>query len=104
MKRLPEGLGPVIPLDRKNRRTLHRQVYDGYREAILDGRLRPGQRLPSTRTLARDLQISRIPVITAFEQLTAEGYVESRVGAGSFVSAALPDAVPIGRRGKAPAR
>src|SRR5262245_36802696 len=89
MKRAPDGLGPIVPLDRRLGKPLHRQLYDGYRDAILDGRLRPGQRLPSTRMLARDLQVSRIPVVTAFEQLAAEGYVESRVGAGSFVSAAL---------------
>ena len=91
MKRPPDGLGPIIPLDRRLARPLHRQLYDGYREAIVDGRLRPGHRLPSTRTLARDLQISRMPVVIAFEQLVAEGYLESRVGAGSFVSSALPD-------------
>jgi len=91
MKRPPEGLGPVVALDRRLARPLHRQLYDGYREAILDGRLRPGQRLPSTRSLAQDLLVSRVPVVMAFEQLVAEGYVESRVGAGSFVSAALPD-------------
>jgi len=95
MKRPPEGLGPIVTLDRRLTRPLHRQVYDGYREAILDGRLRPGQRLPSTRTLAEDLHISRIPAVMAFEQLAAEGYVESRVGAGSFVSAALPDLPPV---------
>jgi GntR family transcriptional regulator/MocR family aminotransferase len=98
MKRPPEGLGPVVSLDRRLARPLHRQLYDGYRDAILDGRLRPGQRLPSTRSLAQDLQISRIPVIMAFEQLVAEGYVESRVGAGSFVSAALPDSPPAHTR------
>jgi len=92
MKRPPEGLGPVVALDRRARRPLHRQLYDGYRDAILDGRLRPGSRLPSTRMLAEELQISRIPVVTAFEQLVAEGYVESRVGAGSFVAAILPAA------------
>jgi GntR family transcriptional regulator/MocR family aminotransferase len=95
MRRPPDGLGPIVTLDRRLRRPLHRQLYDGYREAILDGRLRPGQRLPSTRTLAQDLQISRIPAIMAFEQLLAEGYLESRVGAGSFVSAALPDQPPV---------
>jgi len=101
MKRPPEGLGPVVTLDRRLARPLHRQLYDAYREAILDGRLRPGQRLPSTRTLADDLQISRIPAVMAFEQLLAEGYVASRVGAGSFVSAALPDQAPAhtGRKG-----
>lgn len=89
MKRPPEGLGPIIALDRRSKTPLHRQLYDGYREAIVDGRLAPGQRLPSTRSLARELAVSRMPVVIAFEQLVAEGYVESRVGAGSFVSKAL---------------
>jgi GntR family transcriptional regulator/MocR family aminotransferase len=102
MKRPPDGLGPIVALDRRLARPLHRQLYEGYREAILDGRLRPGQRLPSTRTLAHELQISRIPVVTAFEQLVAEGYVESRVGAGSFVSPALPDQ-PGASSGRKPA-
>jgi GntR family transcriptional regulator/MocR family aminotransferase len=98
MKRPPDGLGPIVALDRRLAMPLHRQLYDGYRAAILDGRLRPGQRLPSTRTLAHELDVSRIPVVTAFEQLVAEGYVESRVGAGSFVSPALwePPAAPPG--------
>ena len=90
MKRPPEGLGPVVSLDRRLAQPLHRQLYDGYRAAILDGRLRPGARLPSTRTLAAELGVSRIPVVTAFEQLLAEGYIASRVGAGSFVSPSLP--------------
>jgi GntR family transcriptional regulator / MocR family aminotransferase len=99
MKRPPEGLGPAVAVDRRLLLPLHRQIYDGYREAILDGRLRPGQRLPATRTLAQELRVSRIPVVTAFEQLVAEGYLESRVGAGSFVSPELPD-VPPARPGK----
>jgi len=61
MKRSPEGVGPTVTLDRRLRRPLHCQLYDGYREAILDGRLRPGQRLPSTRILAEELHISRAP-------------------------------------------
>ncbi|HEY1814588.1 MAG TPA: PLP-dependent aminotransferase family protein [Kofleriaceae bacterium] len=91
MKRRPEGLGPIVALDRRLAAPLHRQLYAGYRDAILDGRLRPGQRLPSTRSLAHDLSISRVPVVTAFEQLAAEGYLEGKVGAGSYVSSALPD-------------
>src|SRR5882672_6767824 len=101
MKRPPDGLGPIVALDRRLARPLHRQLYDGYREAILDGRLRPGQRVPSTRTLAHELGVSRIPVVTAFERLVAEGYVESRVGAGSFVSPALPDPPPVPPRSRA---
>jgi GntR family transcriptional regulator/MocR family aminotransferase len=94
MKRAPDGLGPVITLDRRRAVPLHRQIYESYREAILDGRLRPEQRLPSTRALAQDLAVSRISVVTAFAQLVAEGYVESRVGAGTVVSTELPDARP----------
>jgi GntR family transcriptional regulator/MocR family aminotransferase len=89
MRRAPDGLGPIVAVDRRARRPLHAQLYEGYRAAILEGRLRAGQRLPSTRSLARDLEVSRIPVVSAFEQLVAEGFVESKVGAGSFVSRAL---------------
>ena len=103
MKRRPEGLGPIIALDRRLAAPLHRQLYAGYRNAILDGRLRPGQRLPSTRSLARDLAISRIPVVTAFEQLAAEGYLEGKVGAGSFVSRALPEIAAKARAPRPPA-
>jgi GntR family transcriptional regulator/MocR family aminotransferase len=92
VRRAPEGLGPIVSLDRRLAKPLHRQLYDGYRDAILDGRLRPGQRLPSTRSLAGELRVSRMPIVLAFEQLVAEGYIESRVGAGTFVSAALQPA------------
>jgi GntR family transcriptional regulator / MocR family aminotransferase len=91
MKGPPQGILPVIPADRASGSPLYRQLYQGYREAILERRLRPGQRLPSTRSLARELGISRIPVLGAFEQLVAEGFVESRVGAGTFVAGSLPD-------------
>ena len=90
MKRAADGLSPVVNIDRRLAQPIHRQVYDGYRQAILDGRLRPGQRLPSTRTLAAELEVSRIPVVTAFAQLAAEGYVDSRVGAGTNVAVRLP--------------
>src|SRR5262249_1965480 len=90
MKRPPEGLGPIVVVDRRLGQPLYAQLSDGYREGLLDGRLRHGQRLPATRTGAQDLQVSRLPVVKAFEQLVAEGYRRSRVGAGSFVSPALP--------------
>jgi len=94
MKRAP-GILAVIAVDRRSQRPLHRQIYEGYRDAIVAGRLQPGQRLPSTRALAAELRISRIPALTAFDQLLAEGYCESRVGAGSFVAGSLP-AAPSG--------
>ncbi|MGH9373389.1 MAG: GntR family transcriptional regulator, partial [Vicinamibacterales bacterium] len=71
---------------------LNQRVYRGVRQAILAGRIRAGERMPSTRSLASDLRVSRNVVLIAFEHLAAEGYVEGRVGSGTFVSAALPDA------------
>ncbi len=65
---------------------LTRQIYTQLRAAILDGRLRAGDRLPPSRDLARDLGVARLTVATAFEWLSAEGYVYGRVGAGTFVA------------------
>jgi len=67
------------------------QVEHGLRTAIRDGRLAPGARLPPTRTLARDLGVSRRLVVEAFEQLAAEGWLDARVGAGTFVRRSLPE-------------
>jgi len=88
---VPTGILPPVAIDRSSDAPLYRQVYDGYRDAIVLRRLRAGERVPSTRDLARELGISRIPVLTAFEQLLAEGYFEARVGAGTFVARVLPD-------------
>lgn len=74
---------------------LLRQLTEGLRQAILDGRLLPGQRLPATRQLARDLGISRNSALAAYAQLTAEGYIEGRVGSGSRVTAGA--AAPVRR-------
>ena len=82
-----------LPIERGTRVPLHRQVYDGLRRAILGGMLRPGQRVPSTRALAVELEISRLPVLTAYEQLLHEGYLEGRVGSGTYVCAAPPDSM-----------
>ncbi len=90
---VPEIL-PIAAIDRRAPTPLYRQIYQSYRDAVASRRLRPGQRLPSTRALAAELGISRIPVLAAFEQLLAEGYFETRTGAGTFVAAALPVADP----------
>ena len=82
---------PALVLEAGSSTPLHRQIYFEIRRAILDGRLRPGARLPASRALARDLGISRNTVTSAFDQLAAEGYVEARTGAGSFVPAHLPE-------------
>lgn len=73
------------------------QVCEGLRRAILDGRLRPGTRLPSTRALAARLRLARSTVAVAFDQLTAEGYIEGRRGSGTFVSQAVPARRPAAR-------
>src|ERR1700729_4350557 len=87
------GLSPYIAFDRSSGVPFYTQIYDGYRMAILSGRLGPGQRLPSTRTLASELQISRLPVLNAFEQLLHEGYLEGKVGSGTYVRDCIPDDV-----------
>ncbi|OKH88286.1 PLP-dependent aminotransferase family protein [Thalassospira sp. TSL5-1] len=69
----------------------YRRLYLGIRAAILDGRLKPGEKLPATRDLARHLHLSRNTIINAFDLLMSEGYIEGRVGAGSFVATSLPD-------------
>jgi GntR family transcriptional regulator/MocR family aminotransferase len=78
-------------VDRKAETPLHKQIYDGFRASILRRELRPGQRIPSSRELAAELRVSRFPVLNAYSQLLAEGYFESRVGAGTFVSGSLPE-------------
>jgi GntR family transcriptional regulator/MocR family aminotransferase len=105
MKRAASGIVPLLALDRAAAKPIYRQLYESFREAILAGRLGAGQRLPSTRALADELQVSRLPVLTAFEQLLAEGYFESRTGAGTFVARSLAGPRPAsGRRaaGKTP--
>ncbi len=87
--RSPDGRFLLVPLDRESAEPLHRQLYCGLREAILNGRVSPGSRLPSTRVLARDLGISRTTVVQAFERLVAEGYVAGRVGSGTRVAAGM---------------
>jgi len=82
---------PPLGIDRSASKPLYQQICDAFREGIVERRLRAGQRVPSTRALAASLEISRIPVLCAFDQLLAEGYLESRVGSGTFVSSALPD-------------
>ena len=92
----------MIAVDRTGPKALHRQIHDAYREAIVERRLRSGQRVPSSRSLACELGVSRFPVLNAYAQLLAEGYFESRVGAGTIVSSSLPDSLtpskPIGAR------
>ena len=71
--------------------SLYRWLYDELRSAILDGRLHPGARLPATRDFAAAYRLSRATIVTAFEQLKSEGYVEGKGGSGTYVSQVLPE-------------
>ncbi|MBO8172885.1 MAG: PLP-dependent aminotransferase family protein [Bacillaceae bacterium] len=75
-----------IPIDRSRDIPLIRQVYEQIRTKILRGELQAGERLPSTRELASDLQVSRNVILEAYEQLHAEGFIEGRQGAGTYVA------------------
>jgi len=70
---------------------LYQQLYEELRRAILTGRLSPRQKVPSTRSLAKSLGISRTTVTQSYEQLLSEGYLETIPGSGTYVCTQLPD-------------
>jgi GntR family transcriptional regulator / MocR family aminotransferase len=73
----------ILPSDSRPR---HERLVEALREAIVSGRLRAGEKLPPTRTLATQLALSRGTVVAAYEELIAEGYCAARTGAGTFVA------------------
>lgn len=75
-----------IELDRNSRVPLSRQIYGTFRDQIIDGRMSPGEALPSTRELAAYLSVSRNTVCEAYDMLLAEAYVESRQGSPTRVA------------------
>ena len=95
-KHAPHVVLAGVDLERRATTSLVEQLYSGLRRAILSGQLRPGNRLPSTRAFATDNNISRNTVVSAFEQLLMEGYLEAKVGAGTCVASSLPDEIPTG--------
>ena len=78
----------------------HQQLYGILQAGIRDGSLAAGLRLPPTRVLARTLGIARNTVVHVYEQLTFEGYVQARVGRGTFVADVFPR--PVVAAGKFP--
>ena len=89
MRSVAGTLFGAIDLRRGDTSFLHTQLYNSLRELILDGVLKSGQRLPSTRVLAEELTISRTTVLTVYDRLNSEGLLYSKTGAGSFVSGIL---------------
>ena len=79
---------------RQEHQTLSAWLYGALRRAILEGRLRSGTRLPATRDFASQYGVSRGIVVEVFEQLQMDGYVSSRVGAGTWVNSGFESAAP----------
>ena len=101
VKRAGGSLLLSIQIDHEAHQALSTQLCVALRDIILTGGFAAGERLPATRTLARDLKLSRTTIIEAFSRLTAEGLIESRTGSGTFVSTVMattrprpPKAVP----------
>ena len=81
----------AFALDSSSSAPAYRQLYKELRAAILSGRLEAGSRLPASRVLATELDLSRNTVVAALDLLQSEGYVESRVGDGTYVAVTLPE-------------
>ncbi|MCS7172623.1 MAG: PLP-dependent aminotransferase family protein [Armatimonadetes bacterium] len=92
----------ALRLDPRARLPLYRQLAEEVRGAILEGRLRPGERLPPSRVLAASLGVSRVVVTSAYEELVAEGYLEARRGSGTYVTRTLPGFPWVARRKESP--
>ena len=81
----------VIAFDRNVATPLYQQLAEELRKAVLQGRLKPTQKLPSSRLLAQSLGVSRATVSQSYDQLLCEGYFEARQGSGTYVCRELPD-------------
>jgi len=90
MTKRQAGFDLVLP-ERDAKIPAYLWLYNSVRTEILEGRLRPGARLPATRDLAMQYGFSRGTIVNAFEQLKSEGYVDGTIGSGTFVSKVLPD-------------
>jgi len=102
VKRAGGSLLLSIQINRDAQQPVSTQLCIALREIILTGGFLAGERLPASRTLARDLSLSRNTVIEVFDRLVAEGLLESRTGAGTFVSAALSQDRPKPEQSDAP--
>ncbi|MEJ3746142.1 PLP-dependent aminotransferase family protein [Actinomycetes bacterium KLBMP 9797] len=94
-------IGPIVHVTITGTGDIATQIYRQILDAVVDGRLRPGERLPPSRELARRLAVSRNTVAAAYERLTADGYLVGRVGAGTYVCLEAldrrPRSAPAGR-------
>ncbi len=90
VKKSSPDLDLPIHLERNGKQTLQQQLIEQLRKALCEGKFPAGARLPSTRTVARALAITRNVVITAYEVLISEGYLVGQHGSGTYVSRDFP--------------
>ena len=86
--------GTLVSIDTTDRTPIYAQLDRGLRAAIVTGRLRPGDQLPTVRQLAVDLQVNANPVARVYAELVRDGVLETRRGVGSFVAATADQARP----------
>jgi GntR family transcriptional regulator/MocR family aminotransferase len=90
----------ALDIEKRPDAPLHRQLYDRLLDEISAGAIKPGEKLPSTRDLAKVLGVSRNTILLAFDNLISEGFLEPMTGSGTYVARELPDQISD----KAPAR
>lgn len=91
---MPSQASPAFAVDRQSAVPLFRQIYQRVRAAITDGRLQPGERLPSARTLAAQLGVARGTIEAAYAMLSGEGWVVARGAGGTVVTGQLVNPQP----------
>jgi GntR family transcriptional regulator/MocR family aminotransferase len=84
-KTSPQIFMPFIRLNRQHAAPLYSQLYEQIKQAIFNGHLKAGERMPATRTLSQELSVSRNSVFQAYEQLVLEGFLEGKKGDGTYV-------------------
>ncbi|MBV8168868.1 MAG: PLP-dependent aminotransferase family protein [Alphaproteobacteria bacterium] len=102
--RLISPLWNSLALDRDAKQPLQDQIVGYFRAAVLDGRLKAGARVPSSRALALEHGVSRVTAVQAYDRLVAEGYLVARPGAGLFVADSVPDDHLLPAPARPPAR
>src|SRR4051794_24160690 len=102
--RLISPLWNSLALDRDAKQPLQDQIVGYFRAAVLDGRLKAGARVPSSRALALEHGVSRVTPVQAYDRLVAEGYLVARPGAGLFVADSVPDDHLLPAPARPPAR
>ncbi len=87
-----------LPRIRRLDLPMYERIYQAFRDAILNGQMLPGARLPATRALAQHYGVSRNTIIQAYDQLASEGYFETRHGSGTYVANELPENFVLSRQ------